>query len=104
MVLAFAGTLIYASMYVLSERMFAVSTIQPETTAFYMGAYCTVACILYQVVYTLPNWDQVVTRRYEKKVDRTRMQGWTKSRKRIGRVGVGRGCWAGQSLGSGPGG
>ena len=61
--LALLGTIVYASTYVLSERLLATTALAAEAVSFYVGAFCSVACMLYMAVFTLPNWHVLVESR-----------------------------------------
>jgi drug/metabolite transporter (DMT)-like permease len=61
-----AATLFYACEYVWSERAFGMHKIDGTQLCFWSGVWGLIITMLWIVVYTIPNWDTLVTQEIEK--------------------------------------
>lgn len=73
MILTSLATFGYACVYVVSDLLVSRRTPDtipppPEKACFLVGSGCTVLSAMYIIMYTIPNWDKLVTQEMEKKV------------------------------------
>lgn len=61
-----AATFFYAIEYVWSERAFGMHKIDGTQFCFWSGVWGLVITVLWLVLYTIPNWDELVTQEIEK--------------------------------------
>ncbi len=58
------GTILYSIAYILNEKiLFDQKHITPEEYCAYLGFACLIITLGYIVIFTIPNWDRIVTTR-----------------------------------------
>ncbi|CAG8755445.1 5929_t:CDS:2, partial [Acaulospora morrowiae] len=73
MLLTSIATFGYACVYVVTDQLVSIRTpntlpLNPEKACFLVGSGCTGLSLMYITLYTIPNWDKLVTQEMAKKV------------------------------------